>query len=304
MTLRSALAGAATTVVVVGALGNPAAVDAARDSDEQVIATTLTGFPNWDVADAAGEVVGLVALRLGVLIVLTGVLCGLVGRSRSRVASWLGGWGAVTVAAAVAGGLAYVYQVSVILDGRAPTATYLDGLVQAANGGASFGLWTGWLVGLVVAVATRPAPAGAPVTDAGFVAGEPRGAAAPPPIAEPPLPWWAPTYAADAGVRPGPTAFPPGGHAEPVAAGGGVPVTPAPPSRAPTHDMRTATGDPHPSDPDATEAVGFPHEADAAEARPSAQPVDGPPDPDATTTMSPDPAVTDPTAEMPRRPDR
>ena len=44
MSLRTALAGATTTAIVVAALGNPAVVDAARDSDQQVIASTLAGF--------------------------------------------------------------------------------------------------------------------------------------------------------------------------------------------------------------------------------------------------------------------
>ena len=136
MSLRSALAGAATTAVVAAALGNPAAVDAARDADQQQLAATVVGFANWDVADAPGEVVGLVALRLGVLIVLAGLLCALVGRSRSRAAALLGAWGAVAVAAAVAGAASYVYQVSVVLDGNAPAPTYGDGLVQAVNAGA------------------------------------------------------------------------------------------------------------------------------------------------------------------------
>jgi len=292
MSLRSALAGAATTAVIVAGLGNPATVDAARDSDQQGIASTLTGFPNWDVADAPGEVAGLVALRLGVVIALAGLLCALVGRSRSRGAAFLGGWGAATVAAAVAGGAAFVYQVPVVFDGNAGTPTYLDGLVQAVNGGAAFGLWTGWLVGLVVALVTRPAAAVvvSPGDPYALASTPDPGQPAAPHIAEPPPPWWAPTHAADAGVRPGPTAFPPGGLAGPVAAGVGEPVAPypAPSSPEPSHDMTTVSGDPHPSDPDATRPVGLPPEA--ADDEPP------PPDPDATTTMEPGPDASDHTA--------
>ena len=131
MSLRSALAGATTTAVVAAALGNPAVVDAARDAEQRQLVGTTVGFANWDVADAPGEVVGMVALRLGVLIVLAGLLCALVGRSRSRAAAFLGGWGAVGVAAAVAGAASYVYQVPVVLDGSSPAPTYGDGLVQA-----------------------------------------------------------------------------------------------------------------------------------------------------------------------------
>jgi hypothetical protein len=294
MSLRSALAGATTTAVVVAALGNPATVDAARDADQQQLAATVVGFANWDVADAPGEIVGLVALRLGVLIVLAGLLCALVGRSRSRGAAFLGAWGAAGVAAAVAGAASYVYQVPVVLDGNAPAATYGDGLVQAVNAGAAFGLWTGWFVGLVVALVTRPASAvvlAPEVPYAPTAAAVPPGQPATPRIAEPPPPWWAPTHAADAGVRPGPTAFP---------------ITPAPASAHPpappaaSHEMTTVSGDPHPSDPDATRPVGLPPDASAEDTQ---EPTERDADPDATTTMQPDPGASDHTAEMPRRPE-
>jgi hypothetical protein len=306
MSLRSALAGAATTAIVAAALGNPAAVDAARDADQQQLAATVVGFADWDLADAPGEVVGLVALRLGVLIVLAGLLCALVGRSRSRAAALLGAWGAVGVAAAVAGATSYVYQVPVVLDGNAPAPTYGDGLVQAVNSGAAFGLWTGWFVGLVVALVTRPASAVIRAPEgpyAATVAPVPPGEPAAPRIAEPPPPWWAPTHAADAGVRPGPTAFPPGGLGAPVVAGAGEPIAPVPaPPVSPdaSHEMRTVSGDPHPSDPDATRPVGLPPDAWADDAPEPAAPAA---DPDATTTMGPDPGASDHTAEMPRRPE-
>jgi hypothetical protein len=309
MSLRSALAGATTTAVVVAALGNPATVDAARDADQQQLAATVVGFANWDVADAPGEIVGQVALRLGVLIVLAGLLCALVGRSRSRGAAFLGAWGAAGVAAAVAGAASYVYQVPVVLDGNAPAATYGDGLVQAVNAGAAFGLWTGWFVGLVVALVTRPASAvvlAPEVPYAPTAAAVPPGQPATPRIAEPPPPWWAPTHAADAGVRPGPTAFPPGGLGAPVVAGAGEPITPAPASAHPpappaaSHEMTTVSGDPHPSDPDATRPVGLPPDASAEDTQ---EPTERDADPDATTTMQPDPGASDHTAEMPRRPE-
>ena len=309
MSLRTALAGAATTAIVVAALGNPAVVEAARDSSQQAIASTLSGFVNWDVADASGEVVGLVALRLGVLIVMSGLLCALVGRSRSRLAAFLGAWGAVGVAAAMAGSASYVYQVPVVLDGNSGAPTYFDGLVLAVNGGAAFGLWAGWVVAFVVALVTRTAAVVAP--DGPYAtAPAPGPAATAARISEPPPPWWAPTHAADAGVRPGPTAFPPGGLAGPVVAGGDEPITPYPasaPARAGTpQDMTTASGDPHPSDPDATRPVGLPPDPESDEDPRAAPPVTTDPatmDPDATTTMAPDPAGGDQTAQMPRRPE-
>jgi hypothetical protein len=302
MSMRTALAGTATTAVLVAALGNPPVVDAARDADSQVLTGTFTGFANWDVADAPGDVIGGVVLRLGVTLVLVALLCALAGRSRSRGAAVVGGWGALVVAAGIAGAAGYVYQVAVVLEGRTFSATYVDGLVQAANAGASFGLWTGWLVGLATAVATRTAPATAPA----HAASAARVPATVPNqrITEPPPPWWAPTQAGngDAAVRPGPTVFPPGGM--PPAVPGAVPVPPAPaapsgaaPPRSPgaTHEMTTASGDPHPSDPDATQPVGIPP-ADADD-----QDADDPDDPDATTTIAPD--SPEPTTRMPPRPD-
>ena len=154
----------------------------------------------------------------------------------------------VGVAAALAGAAAYTYEVPVVLDGVAPADTYVDGMVAAVNAGAAFGLWTGWLIGAVVALATRRAP---------VVAGRPARRGVPPwrpptsaASSEPPPPWWAPTYAADAGLRPGPTAFPPSGLGKPVVAGAG--------EQAVSHHLSTASGDPHPSDPDATRPVGLP----------------------------------------------
>ncbi len=54
--------------------------------------------------------------------------------------------------------------------------------------------------------------------------------------------------------------------------------------------MTTASGDPHPSDPDATQAVGLPPRTDEAAS-----------DPEATTTM--DTASPDRTMPIPQQPD-
>ena len=316
MSTRTALAGAGTTVALLVALGNPAVVDAARDADEPALAFSFTAFPNWDTpAGVPGDVVGGIVLRLALAVVLVGLLCALVGRSRSRGAAFVGGWGALVVAAGIAGAVFYVYQVAVVFDGNSFGATYLDGLVQTVNAGAAFGLWTGWLVGLVVALATRPAPVPVPAPGP-MHAAAPWRAAHPPDrrITEPPPPWWAPTQTGGdhSTVRPGPTVFPPGGMppvtagAEPVApapppASAPAPAAPAPPTPPPatpvnpdaTREMTTASGDPHPSDPDATQPVGMPPVHDDDNAEPS--------DPDATTTM---PAEgSDSTARMPRKPD-
>jgi hypothetical protein len=275
MSTRSALAGAATTAALVAALGNPGAVDAARDAHDQALGLTLTGFPNWDAADLPGDVVGAIALRLALVLVLVALLCALAGRSRG--AALVGGWGALVVAAGTSGAVTYVYQVAVVLDGHTFSSTYLDGLVLAANAGASFGLWTGWLVGLVLALVAQPTPVPrdlATPTTARWPTPAPERR-----ITEPPPPWWAPSHGgADASVRPGPTAFPPGGF---------VPAPPASASPGAGAELATTSGDPHPSDPDATQAVGHPPQAERA-------------DPDVTTTM---PETTDRTMPMRRKPD-
>ncbi|HEX6419390.1 MAG TPA: hypothetical protein VFZ77_12890 [Acidimicrobiales bacterium] len=276
MPVRSALAGGATTASALAALGSPAAVSAARDLEGDALAATLTGFASWDVADEPADVVTTVAIRLGVTVLVAAVLCALAGRSRSRAAALVGGWGAAAVAAAAGGTLAHVHEVAVVLDGRTPGTTYLDGLVRAADAGAAFGVWTGWLVGAAAALATRPAPAAVP-----FPPPHPAAPTARHPAVEPPPPWWAPTWTAgDLAVRPGPTAFPPGGLGhEPTgsAIAPPPPLTPPggqPPAGEATVAMTTASGDPHPSDPDGAPPVGLP----PADRDPTARP---PPDQDA-----------------------
>jgi hypothetical protein len=332
------------TAVVFAALGNPAVVDAVRDADAQAISLTVVGFANWDYVDAEADIAGGLILRVAVTVVVAALLCALAGRGRSRASAFIGGWGALVVAAGVAGALFHVYQTAVVTDGETFGVRYADLLVDSANRGAAFGLWTGWFVGLVVALATRPAHAVAPSTAGRQTAASPpvadswaaAGTAAPataggPHIVEPPPPWWAPTGLAgnDPGVRPGPTAFPPGGFgasgARPVAPGG--PPVPSSAGAAAAQEMTTVSGDPHPSDPDATQAVGMPsgdeQEATAPETtalEATAPPGTAPPgtapagtsgsepaagsginDPDATTAM--EPGDRDHTIPMPRQPD-
>jgi hypothetical protein len=276
MSTRSALAGLGTTAILVAVLGSPPAQDEARDASETVLAATVTGLPSWDVfdGDVAGGLVWSVVIRLAVLLVVVTALCGVAGRSRSRAAGLLAGWGAAVVAAAAANGVAYAYLVPVVFDGRHP-GTYLDGLVSSLNSGAAFGLWAGWVVGLAVALAIRPVPV---TDDEPFAALAPAAAADLDPdagrhVADPPPPWWAPT-----GIES--TVF---GHAMPPVATAGPDI----------HVMATATGDPHPSDP----GVAGPAPAD--------RDPDPDPDPDATQVEG-DPAedrsdTVDPTAQIPRR---
>jgi hypothetical protein len=248
MVMRCALAGATTMAVLVAAVGNPPVVEAARDNGT-ALAATVSRFVGWDVLDAPADVVGLAVVRIAVLVVTVGLLSGIAGRSRSRSAAWLAGWAAVVVAGAAAAAAAYSYQVAVILDGRTIATSYADGLVLAVNGGAAFGLWTGWCVGLATAVAAATRPA----LDHGTAApaGQRRGAAPPPP-------WWAPAHdAADTARHPGPTAYPPGGL-QATAADGPAPAAPHSRPVAAVNEMAAVPGDPQPSDPEPTRAMGRP----------------------------------------------
>jgi hypothetical protein len=314
MSTRSAVAGAAATTVLFAALGKPGMVDAAQDSDVPALGRTLTGFADWDTTRESGEVVGGTALRIGATVVIVGLLCALAGRAHSRGAAFLGGWGATAVAAGAAGALFHVYEVAVINDGETFGAGFVDVLAEHVNRGAAFGVWTGWVVGLAVAAVVRtahapaaagagrgaaaavpaelasgsPVNAGSPHPSAGApVAGAPVPAtAAGPHVSEPPAPWWAPTWGADSGsgVRPGPTAFPPGGFpvssAPPVAPEGPPPPVLMSPSVAPAPDSGSAPGGhtdpsadpdlpamspgPHPSELDDTQAAASPLEAHPA----------------------------------------
>lgn len=314
MATRSALAGAATAAVVVAAIGNPAAVSAARDLDDRALGTTLTGFAGWDVADQPADVVASVAVRLGTTLVMVALLCALAGRAGARPAALLGGWGATVVAAAAGSAVAYVYQVVVVLDGRTLDPTYLDGLVLAANAGAAFGAWTGWLVGGAVALTARPAVGAAGATafeDVGRHRAPTATTTAPGQIAEPPPPWWAPTRGAGDHVVPGPTAFPPGGLGHHP---GASPVAPWPGDErgwsgpGATVAMTTASGDPHPSDPDGTRPAGLPPQpaagtgAGATETTPPGGDQDAE-DADATTALPPEAGAADRTLPTPRPPD-
>jgi hypothetical protein len=308
MSTRSALAGAAATVVLAGVLGSPAAQDKAADDGAPLLTRTVTALPSWDVPDGApARLVWGIVVRLAVLLVMALGLCALAGRSQNRGAAFLAGWGGLVVAAGLAGAVGAVYTVAVVLDGGTLGDVTGDGLVAGVNTGIGFGAWTGWLVGLAVAIATRTEPAEVFAED--YTVEYPAHAAAAPAgiprrITDPPPPWWAPTVTAgDSGgtvMRPGPSVFPAGGM--PPVVGGAepgeplqvAPLTPAPArprDEGATRELTTASGDPHPSDPDATQAVGIPDTAPASEAE----------NPDATTTIPE--ATTDPTREMPRRTD-
>jgi hypothetical protein len=196
MSARFAVAGTATVGVLVGVLGSPAVVDAAQDLAERhripVTTATFTDIPNWDVFDSGTSAAAVwgVVLKLAVLFVVVGLLAALAGRT-SHGAAFLAGWGSLVVAAGMAGAVDYAYRDAVVGSPQNPFgASYFDNLLSATNVGAGFGLWTGWLVGVAVAVAasfrTRPVLAPGVATATGPITRSPGRA----PIT-PPAPWWA-----------------------------------------------------------------------------------------------------------------
>jgi hypothetical protein len=294
MSMRSALAGGTMTVALVAALGNPAAQDAAAEDGASTLLRTVTGVPSWEVpGGAGGDIVAGVVLRLAVLGVLAMGLSAVAGRARARGPAFLAGWGGFVVAGAAAAAAAYTWTVAVVLPGGTLGDIGQDGLVAAADAGAGFGLWTGWLVGLAVAVATRPERSD---TFDELAAGSPgRGR-----VTGPPEPWWAPTATVDeaghTAMRPGPTVFPPGGM-PPVAAG--TDETAPVPTRADETAPVAARADetaPVPTRADETAPVPTRADETAPVATPSGQPPTDP-DPDATGVM-PD-ATSDPTTRFP-----
>jgi hypothetical protein len=180
--------------VVVGGLGSPALVGAAQDLAERhrspLTAATFTDLPNWDVFGngTSADVVWGIVLKLTVLFVVVGLLTALAGRA-SRRAAFLAGWVSLVVAAGIAGAVHYAYRDAVVgTDGGPFQLSYLDNLLSAANNGAAFGLWTGWLVGAAVAItAALPARAALrPGVATGPIARSPGH-----PAITPPAPWWA-----------------------------------------------------------------------------------------------------------------
>ncbi len=160
MSTRPALAGAAATAVLAGVLGSPAAQDAASRDGAPLLTRTVTALPSWEVPDGApASLVWGIVLRLAVLLLVALGLCAVAGRSRSRSAALLAGWGALVVAAGLAGVAGYLYGVAVVVEGASLGDVTGDGVVGAVNAGIGFGAWTGWLVGLAVALATRTEPA-------------------------------------------------------------------------------------------------------------------------------------------------
>jgi hypothetical protein len=146
---RPTAAAVGTTALLVALLGNQRMLDVADEAGPAArpLLEALTTAPAWAASrlpDGAGPAV---AAKLATLLLVVAGLVRLASGVRSRVAGWLAGWGALAVASALA---QLVYVVLANLDREAGGTA--AAAVAAMNDGAVFGLYAGWLVGLVVAV--------------------------------------------------------------------------------------------------------------------------------------------------------
>lgn len=149
------LAAVGMTALLAGVLGSEQMIDRADGAGPAVrpFLDALTTAPVWATAQLPAGAGPAVAAKLATLLLVVAGLVGLARGVRTRVAAWLAGWGALAVAAAVAQ-LVYVAVTNYLLDGALDRE---DGGAAAAafaamNDGAVFGLYAGWLVGLVVAL--------------------------------------------------------------------------------------------------------------------------------------------------------
>jgi hypothetical protein len=254
---RSGWVAVLITALLVGGFGSPAADDAAAKAkfDLRPVADSVTSFPRWSTESFGGDsdMVGPIVLKVVLLLACVFLCAGLAGRVGPSMASFLGGWGALVVSAALAGAVFNLVTQLVVAN---ESDRLLGTTLLSINAGALFGLYTGWLVGGSVAIAARNARI------------EPRWV--------PPVPGSVPT----AGQAPEyPPALPPGPPVPPVAPSlpGGWPA---------------ATGAQTMVDPGALSSSEFPSAADYAELNPTTGMVpaidpDPDPDPDATADEPP-----------------
>jgi hypothetical protein len=218
------------TTVLVGILGTGAASERAADADAGVrpLVESLTRFPAWssDTLVGNGDLNLAIAAKLVALLVTMFGLAYLAGRAGSGPAAFIGGWGAMVLTCAMAGGLYYVIADLTAFDGdvadRAGGA--LSPLVEEMNAGAVFALYTGWLVAAAVAVTRRTTRADAATGAATAATAAPLGPTTPPrgvppqpsrPLVQPtaasrhPIATWPPMPAQVGTVPPSPAWAPP-----------------------------------------------------------------------------------------------
>lgn len=148
------------TALMVGALGSEPLVDQVSEVDAQLqpLLGSLTAFPSWspDSFGGGSDIVGPIVAKVVVLLVVVFIGGGLASQGGST-ASFLAGWGALMVAAALSGGVFLAAADAFAFDGTlADSAGGAVPLVTGGiNDGVQFGLYTGWLVGLGVALMSR-----------------------------------------------------------------------------------------------------------------------------------------------------
>lgn len=158
---RSGWVAVAITALLVAALGSQPAIDQAVDADAQVrpFLSSLTTFPAWSTSTfgGGGDMVGPIVSKVVLLLVVVFIGAGISGQVGSATASFLAGWGAVMVGAALAGGVFLAAADAFALDGTLADSAggAVPLVVGGFNDGVQFGLYTGWLVGLGMVVTAR-----------------------------------------------------------------------------------------------------------------------------------------------------
>jgi hypothetical protein len=229
--LRSGLAAAAVTALLVAALGSEWAYEQTFDADESLwpILRSLTELPTWAPVTALsdGAATAAIAIKLVVLLAAAFGMGAAAGRSQSAGTAFLAGWGGFVLASALAGAVGYVAFDGLVDDafqvGLGEGSDLPAGVVLFANQGAAFALYTGALVGGAVALTRRRGPRPLAFGAAGATP-TPYGGPAPAP------PSSAPSYAAGPAQPLAASWASPGAAGQPMAAQPGAPPSPWAPS--------------------------------------------------------------------------
>ena len=148
-------AGAIIILILVLAFGNQAYVEWTKDHAQganawELLLRTLA-WPQWFLTSGADTPRSVLAfdLRALLVIVLVAAILGLAGPSVGRgFSAFAMGWFAVILGAAVAA----------LVTAFVTTDASLYKALTDAGGASVYGLFVGWIVGLVTAAARRPAP--------------------------------------------------------------------------------------------------------------------------------------------------
>lgn len=151
----------ATTAGLVGVLGSEELLDQTDQADPslQPLLVALTGLPAWATTRLPSDLEWALAAKMATLLLAVAVLARVVAAAQSRMAAFMAGWGTLVLSGALAGLVFLQVGEVVSVTAGAPGGVQPGGLaaaVDALNGGAVFGLYTGWLVGLVVALTIAP----------------------------------------------------------------------------------------------------------------------------------------------------